>query len=522
MTRGRGAGLRVFCFGLLFISTGSLLLALPNKKPKPPKEAKDSVTVRADAVALVGVSKNDIKLEDQMNWPKLYEAWKLNSVGSGLSCLKNSLDKNQAYVFHLAQWAAGNPPRLVSSSWSAYGRARKADILKRRLASNGDPLIYGKRQILLIGLNVFDVKGGAGSLSIRYKSSITQAKPENVEALGQLVSALAGLSAAKAAEGSVLIAISCLQGTAHLPFDLNVVETIGVPKPANTEQQQPNANETPVTQGSPAGKNEADSSRASQAPLLEILRPVSYVSSDTESESNEGLSEIFDQQQPTVGNPAGGSPEKDSNAKPEAQKPTPSGGQADCSSLSAKNDCTISRTLTSLDKEWWDVSLAVPTPGVKESRYSISGSMLQSKSTTHTDLYALFDIYPWARWVTKDSGIPHFTVGLPVAGQTFYRPEFGIAENFTGWTTLQRKGFPTAMSIFVGMTYMKTTIVDGIPTTAAQLSASSSKTRVWKPVFGLEVPVNSLISKVGKGSKSKNTNSGSTGGGNGNQGTSAQ
>jgi hypothetical protein len=501
---------------LICASTNGILAANPNRNGK---EAKDSVTVQADAIALVGVSRDKIKLEDKINWIQTFNDWKLDSVSTGLSCLKIDIDKNQAYVFHLVHWAGGgdrNPPRLISSAWSAYGRSSET-TLKRRLNANGDPLIYGKKRVLLIGLNIFDdSKNGAGSLSIRYKSSVTQGKAENVQALGQLVSALAGLSTAKENAGSILVAISCLQGTDHLPFDLNVVETIGIPKPPDTQEQ-------PKSDKPTARNSSVDSEPLTLIEPPQVDLKTKQVSYRISANKKGNVDRTLDQQQAAVASSddAGAKKDNDSN-KTDTQKTTPSGGQADCSSLLDKKDCTISRTLTSLDKEWWDVSLAVPTPGVKESRYSISGSTLQSKSTTHTDLYAMFDIYPWAHWVTKESGIPHFTVGLPVTGQTFYRPEFGISENVTGWTTLQRRGFPTTLNIFVGMAFMKTTIVQGAPTTAADLSTSSTKTRVWKPIFGIEVPVSSLVSKIGKSGQSKNTNGSKAGDSDGNKGTSAQ
>lgn len=520
----RSGGRRVFCaicrVLLMFVMAKGL-------SAFPQKEAKDSVTVQADAVPLAVIPATQIVLHDQIVWSKLYTDWRFDTlVGQIPSCVSQDADKDQAYVFHIVHWRItdSHTPVLVSSSWSAYGsKIRHPDILNRRLAANGDPLIYGKKRVLLIGVNLFDTKNGASTLSIRYKSSITQGTPENTQALGQLVTSLLGLStAAKAAQGQILIAFDCQEGTAHLPFEMNVVETIGLPgedspdtdhQPAapNTKSSAPQTTSPSNPPGDPQWNSashvptaiDSDSSHAPTPRLVDTNWPMTTsVSMQTPAANG-----VHDQGAQNGGNNAG--------TKPAAQKPA--GGQADCSGLSAKNNCTISRTFTSLDKEWWDVSLAVPIPGVRESQYSISSNTLISKEKTNTNLYALFDIYPWAKWVTKGSGIPHFFAGLPVTGQTFYRPAFGVSENLTGWW-LERHGFPVQMSFFAGLVDMKTTIVQGSPTTAQELNAASQKTRVWKGIYGVEVPVSSLISKIGK-SKNQNTNSGN--GKSGNQGSTA-
>lgn len=487
---------------------------------KQTKEARDSVTVQADALALTGVPATAIKLDDQIRWSNLYNTWMLGTLKNVPPCVNATADKDQAYVFHIVHWADGGakkPPRLVSSSWSAYGsKIFHPDTLNRKLTPKGDPLIYGKRRVLVIGVNVFDdMKNGAATLSIRYKSSVTQGTPENAQALSQLASALLGLApAAKAAQGEILIAFDCQQGTDHLPFDLNVVETIGLPgsdSSSDPNQKDPNSVPNPA-------KPETDPNFGSSVPMSAIqgdhrIESPTYQVAGSRSSANCGGKSDGDESSASEANGSRGSPRQDDSSSPKpkgaeaspqdagtkpASPTTPKSGQADCSSLTAKNNCTVSRTLTSVDKEWWDVSLAVPIPGVRETKYSISsGGTLQSKPTTHTDLYALFDIYPWAKWVTKDSGAPHLALGLPITGQTFYRPAFGLSENLTGWNFLGRN-FPVPMSLFVGLVYMRTTSVQGAPTTASELAADSTTKRVLKPIITIEVPVSALISKVEK------------------------
>jgi hypothetical protein len=125
--------------------------------------------------------------------------------------------------------------------------------------------------------------------------------------------------------------------------------------------------------------------------------------------------------------------------------------------------------------------------------------------TRHTDLYALLDIYPRASNHSKDSKYPHVNIGLPVTSQSFYRPYFGIAETLTGWGGLQHKlSLPVAINFFGGLVFMKTNILVGNPTSQAEFHNDLKSTRVWKSVFGIEVPISSMVSKLGgKGGSSK-------------------
>jgi hypothetical protein len=70
---------------------------------------------------------------------------------------------------------------------------------------------------------------------------------------------------------------------------------------------------------------------------------------------------------------------------------------------------------------------------------------------------------------------------------------------------------PTGINFFAGMTYMKTQqLVGSAPTTQTQFNNELSYHRVWKPMFGIEVPVGALASKLGGKGGSKNANSGSS------------
>lgn len=190
----------------------------------------------------------------------------------------------------------------------------------------------------------------------------------------------------------------------------------------------------------------------------------------------------------------------------------PSAGSITCSGSGNITPCSAAHSFVSQDKEYWDVSIGVATPGTRETKYTFSGGAVQSSITRHTDLYGMLDIYPGGYWQPKDGAIPHLNVGLPVTSQSFYRPYFGLSESLTGWTTLQRKlSLPIGINFFAGMVYMKTQLLTDNPTSQAEFNADLKYTRVWKPIFGIEVPISSMASKIGNNKSSSNKGGASTG-----------
>jgi len=115
--------------------------------------------------------------------------------------------------------------------------------------------------------------------------------------------------------------------------------------------------------------------------------------------------------------------------------------------------------------------------------------------------------------VPKESRVPHINVGVPVTSQSLYRPYFGIAENLTGWTRLQKAlSLPVSLNFFAGMVYMKTQYIVGSPQTQTEFNSNLHWHRVWKPMFGIEVPVSAMASKLGGKSSSKNASGTGKGG----------
>jgi hypothetical protein len=179
----------------------------------------------------------------------------------------------------------------------------------------------------------------------------------------------------------------------------------------------------------------------------------------------------------------------------------------DCSIVSSQAPCTFTDTFVNSDREAFDFSIGVSLPGTKEAQYSPA-----QKIVTHTDLYALVDLYPlaiiqhfadwsWTAYMpSKESWLPHFNFGIPIASQPFHRPSFAIAENLTTWTKAEKYGFPIRINAFVGIVSMK-----------QQINATGTKyDRAWKPICGIEVPVSSLVSKLSSSLSGSGSKSGST------------
>lgn len=191
---------------------------------------------------------------------------------------------------------------------------------------------------------------------------------------------------------------------------------------------------------------------------------------------------------------SGNTPQQTSGATP-----------VDCSSITAGAPCSLTRRIRSDDREWFDFSIGVSVPGVRERTYA--GNNPASPSiTTHTDLLGVVNIYPFARWANNESWLPHVDAGLPVTSQPFYRPFVALGDTLTTWTGAERRGFPLRISVFAGLVDMKQQIV---------VNNAVSHDRAWKPIYGVEVSVSALVSKIGGGKSQSQGGKGGKGGGGG-------
>jgi hypothetical protein len=187
-------------------------------------------------------------------------------------------------------------------------------------------------------------------------------------------------------------------------------------------------------------------------------------------------------------NPAAPSPKGAINSTNNQQQPASS----DCSSV-ASTGCSTTRTIRAYDREWWDLGLGLSVPGVLEPQYLNSGGKIKlTGDTRHTDVYGFANFFPFAAEGNKTSYFPSLVAGIPVTGQVFYRPFFGLSENVTGWHILQSHAFPIQINFLAGVVFMNQEFEFTSPQGISQID----HTRIWKPMFGLELPVSALASKI--------------------------
>ena len=96
--------------------------------------------------------------------------------------------------------------------------------------------------------------------------------------------------------------------------------------------------------------------------------------------------------------------------------------------------------------------------------------------------------------------LPHLSVGLPVSGQVFYRPFFGVGESITTLPFVDRLRFPLKFGVFVGVVYARQqtpkTLGVGATATSSQLAADLETRRVAKLLVGLDFSVGELIGRI--------------------------
>jgi hypothetical protein len=408
--------------------------------------------------------------------------------------------KDRFYVFHLTEWAKPEdsspatakpkvttigPAELVTSGWYVYTSDRKGRLIFAPLTGTSDQSVYGKTGALVIGIATFsaDVQK-----DIVKPDDSLRAVEENDK---------------KANKSADILAAD------HKKIIDSETEKANKFFEAFREKYA-----TTVKQGTP--QNESDLATliqtVTQIPigsgtvnLIEVTGkpeqlPVFFVVSAGCQAGTAKLPFTLTVTDSTT---------SDSVAAPAA----PAAGSLTCKTDGNITPCASSHSFQSVDKEYWDVSVGITTPGVRETKFSFSNNAVMSSKTTHTDFYAMLDLYWAGKWHPKDYPVPHPFVGLPVTGQTFYRPAFGLSETITGWHDLQRKlSLPIGLNFFAGVVIMKTSSLAGTPTTSAEFSSDLKHPRVWKGVFGFEVPISSMASKLGKKSSTSAKGSGTPSG----------
>lgn len=112
-------------------------------------------------------------------------------------------------------------------------------------------------------------------------------------------------------------------------------------------------------------------------------------------------------------------------------------------------------------------------------------------------LYATFDYSPWASHCAMSKALcPYFQGGLPLSRAVFHLPYAGFAIPLPTSKFLQA-------SLYGGVGFMKQTkLVDllvGSTVTQTQFNGAQRTDWAKKPIYGVEVPVSSIIDKVKSG-----------------------
>jgi hypothetical protein len=170
----------------------------------------------------------------------------------------------------------------------------------------------------------------------------------------------------------------------------------------------------------------------------------------------------------------------------------------DCSSTNVTTPCTFTDNFRSDDKEPIDFGVGVAIPGPYENVYA--SATATPSLTRHTDFYGFVDFYPAFYWQNRDGWAPHFSVGLPLTSRVFYRPYFGLTESLTTWTKAEKYGFPIRIDFTAGFVYMKQQFPNASGT-------ALTKDRVLKPMFGVEIPLADIVSKITGGKSGSSSTS---------------
>jgi hypothetical protein len=275
-----------------------------------------------------------------------------------------------------------------------------------------------------------------------------------------------------------LVIVGLVPGAEQLPYKLALTSAFSIKKKTAGEKE-----------GGSSSSSSVMTPQFLQNAILRVnVRGLSFPVSDAEPPQN--APQTSPQTPPKTG----------------AEKPSDDNTPApiDCSALdSASKPCTISHTLQSNEREWWDVSLGVAVPGVKQSTFSAPSGMVVKSTTTHADVYAFFDL----GYDLQNKGLrfPHLDVGIPVASQSLYRPFVGVGEWLTPLLGLEKKKFPVRLGVFVGTVvakqYSPTTLAVGSTATAGQLTSDLRSYRISKLLYGLNFSVSELIGRIKPKSK---------------------
>jgi hypothetical protein len=418
------------CAAIFLLATS--IPVLGQKKPGQPAAdtvAQTSSAYTCDPNNLTSINSNFLFVEATK---KDYElARQIVWKGSGFDTTIPTLDSGSAYIFLLTRWTTdGKSYTLLASSWYVY-RVENGDLVQMyaRTSGNGLLLPYGAKSVNVVGVELVNVDSPPATLAVQ-KTKLS---------LSAMVTYTTSITQGTKQNVSNLGAI--LGGLAGVPAPKGPLFKVAVPPPV------PACVQAFTVKGQP----------------------------DLPFNLSVGLTW-------TPGTVAGSGPPKDAS----------SATVINCSSTTDKQPCNIARTFTSVDKEWWDVSIGVNAFGTRETKFDSTGKT--SSVTRNTDPYVFFTLFPTFWWLPKDgpvpvSGIrwlsvPHLDVGIPVKKQPLHRPFFGAAEKI-----------PKSDKIFgipIYFTGGVVRLIESVPNGNNGLRQHV----VWKSMFGFEFSGSTLLSKL--------------------------
>lgn len=448
----------------------------------------------------------------------------------------------RAILLHTAEWKV-TPPKtdkgeygfaLTASQWTGFEVKPKGAncTLKQSFRVDKNPLCYGETSVVFVGIDYFDGNGiDPKQLQLGYKVSTTASTPQNVQDLGTLVAALVGFKTPTVSTEMALIGPKAappvtlshffvveqpVSATSPPPYSINVTPVLQPAKstlPAAVANQyyeldlsgkagRGNTIEDMDVSGAPGMKFDPDTKVLSGTPTKPGNQKVTALVKDENNNVNTfSLTLPVQDAKPANG---GGTTNPPTNKQGQGNQPsiTSPTQPVDCTNVSASSPCTFTRNFPVDDKEYWDVSLGLAIPGPKENVFkaSSSGGGPASSVTTHTDAYAFADFYLFAHRWPKVSYAPHLNAGIPITSQSLHRPYAGLAEDISPW--LQRHGFPLDLCIFGGVVFMKQQLYDPIVRNQLRIDWAH------KAMYGVEVPISSIASKLSSKSKSSSAKSG--------------
>jgi len=161
--------------------------------------------------------------------------------------------------------------------------------------------------------------------------------------------------------------------------------------------------------------------------------------------------------------------------------------------------CVISRTFSTLDREFADLSLGMSVPGVVEAKFGDNNGTVTRSVTRHTDAYVFGSFYPAFWWKPNNSFWPHIDIGIPVTGTPLHRPFGGLSEQIPG----SQKLLNVPVYFYGGVARL----IESAPATFGPGSKPADANTFmqdvhndvkWKGMWGFEFPVTTLIGKITK------------------------